>query len=87
MDWAKINLATGQFSKKGILYFIVAIIIGNIVCWGLIAPILDILIYSEPANKVFTQGVISTILNIVSVGIIGTLLIKAYASTQVQKAA
>ncbi|UXU84025.1 ECF-type riboflavin transporter substrate-binding protein [Mammaliicoccus sciuri] len=81
----KINLATGQFSKKGILYFIVSIIIGNIVCWGLIAPILDILIYSEPANKVFTQGIISTILNIVSVGIIGTLLIKAYASTQVQK--
>jgi uncharacterized membrane protein len=28
---------------------------GNIVVWGLIAPSLDILIYSEPASKVFTH--------------------------------
>ncbi|MEM5199486.1 ECF transporter S component, partial [Enterococcus faecium] len=58
---------------------------GNIVVWGLIAPSLDILIYSEPASKVFTQGVFATVSNIVAVGIIGTLLMKAYASTRTKK--
>ncbi|MGO2271385.1 MAG: ECF transporter S component, partial [Enterococcus faecalis] len=48
-------------------------------------PSLDILIYSEPASKVFTQGVFATVSNIVAVGIIGTLLMKAYASTRTKK--
>ncbi|EHJ07481.1 ECF-type riboflavin transporter substrate-binding protein [Staphylococcus simiae] len=81
----KINLSSGQFSKKAMVYFNVAQVVANIVCWAIIAPFLDILIYSEPANKVFTQGMISAVLNIISVGIIGTLLIKAYAATQIKK--
>ena len=60
-------------------------VIGNIVCWAIIAPILDILIYSEPANKVFTQGILSATLDIIAVGIIGTILLKAYAATQIKK--
>ena len=36
-------------------------------------------------NKVFTQGVFATVSNIVAVGIIGTLLMKAYASTRTKK--
>ena len=72
----KINLSSGQFSFKNIVFFNVAQVIGNIVCWA-IAPILDILIYSEPANKVFTQGILSATLDIIAVGIIGTILLKA----------
>lgn len=60
-------------------------IVGNIVVWGLIAPTLDVLIYSEPAIKVYTQGVIAVILNIISVGVIGTLLMAAYAATRTKK--
>ena len=75
----KINLSSGQFSFKNIVFFNVAQVIGNIVCWAIIAPILDILIYSEPANKVFTQGILSATLDIIAVGIIGTILLKAYA--------
>lgn len=81
----KINLTSGQITTKNILIFNGAQIIGNIVCWALIAPVLDILIYSEPANKVFAQGIISAILNIISVAIIGTILLKAYSSTQIKK--
>ncbi|NAP00894.1 ECF-type riboflavin transporter substrate-binding protein, partial [Halomonas sp. MG34] len=52
--------------------------------WILLAPILDILIYAEPANKVFTQGIIAAISNIAMVGILGTLLLVVYAKTRSQ---
>jgi energy-coupling factor transport system substrate-specific component len=60
-------------------------IVGNAVVWGFIAPTLDILIYSEPVNKVYFQGLISATVNSIAVGIIGTLLMKAYASRQTKK--
>lgn len=80
----KINLKTGIFSTKDIVTFNAFQIVGNAVVWGLLAPALDVLIYAEAAKKVFTQGIVSATLNIVAVAIIGTLLMKAYAATQVQ---
>ncbi len=60
-------------------------IIANGVAWFLVAPTLDILIYSEPANKVYLQGVIGGISNMVTVGVLGTILIANYAKTRIQK--
>ncbi|PTJ00002.1 ECF-type riboflavin transporter substrate-binding protein [Staphylococcus simulans] len=81
----KLSIESGKFNVKDIIFFNITQIVGNIFCWAVIAPILDIVIYSEPANKVFTQGIISASLNIISVGIIGTLLLKGYAATKVKK--
>lgn len=80
----KIDLKSGIFAKKEIITFNLFQIIGNAVVWGLLAPALDVLIYAEPAKKVFTQGIVSGVLNMIAVAIIGTLLMKAYAATQVQ---
>lgn len=80
----KIDLKSGVFAKKEIITFNLFQIVGNAVVWGLLAPALDILIYAEPASKVFTQGIVSGVLNMIAVAIIGTLLMKAYAATQVQ---
>lgn len=80
----KIDLKSGIFAKKEIITFNLFQIVGNAVVWGLLAPTLDILIYAEPASKVFTQGIVSGVLNMIAVAIIGTLLMKAYAATQVQ---
>lgn len=80
----KIDLKSGVFAKKEIITFNLFQIVGNAVVWGLLAPTLDILIYAEPASKVFTQGIVSGVLNMIAVAIIGTLLMKAYAATQVQ---
>ena len=77
----KMDLQHGEFTTNDMVRFNIFQAFGNIVVWGLIAPSLDILIYSEPASKVFT-GVFATVSNIVAVGIIGTLLMKAYASTR-----
>lgn len=60
-------------------------IIANVVSWGILAPLGDILIYSEPANKVFLQGVVAAITNSISILILGTILLKAYAASKVKK--
>ena len=69
----------GGFGGKQILLFNVVQVVANAVAWILVAPVLDILIYSEPANKVFMQGVLAFIGNIVVAGVLGTLLAVAYS--------
>ena len=73
------RLAWGQFGKKGAINFNIAQVIAHAVAWIVIAPVLDILIYSEPANKVFLQGAVAAVANIITTAIIGTLLCFAWA--------
>jgi energy-coupling factor transport system substrate-specific component len=75
----------GEFGGKDILTFNVIQIIGNAIAWILVAPVLDILIYQEPVNLVFTQGITAAIMNAISVAVIGTLLLVAYAATRTKK--
>lgn len=81
----RINITKGTFGRKEGITFVVGSIIINVIVWGLIAPLGDILIYAEPASRVFTQGLTSAAVNGVSTAVIGTILLKAYASTQVKK--
>ncbi|HEY4579363.1 MAG TPA: ECF-type riboflavin transporter substrate-binding protein [Savagea sp.] len=74
----------GVFKTKQIITFNLIQVIVQIIGWGLIAPTLDILIYAEPVNKVFTQGAIASLSNILTVGIIGSLLLVAYSKTRQQ---
>ena len=75
----------GEFGKKDIILFNVYQIIGNAIAWIIVAPILDILIYAEPANLVFTQGVVAAISNAISSGVIGTILLVLYSRTRSKK--
>ncbi|MGX6977925.1 ECF-type riboflavin transporter substrate-binding protein [Vagococcus elongatus] len=79
------DLESGEFSVKDMIKFIVLQLLAQLVVFGVIAPFLDIIIYQEPANKVFTQGVIASLANSVSVGILGTILMKLYASSRTEK--
>ena len=72
----------GDFGKKGVFRFIIGSLFVHAIAWGLVAPVLDILIYAEPADKVFVQGLIAGIGNFVSTAVIGTLLIFAYSKTR-----
>lgn len=81
----KLNVNEGEFGKKEIIIFNIYQVIANVVAWLLVAPGLDVLIYAEPASKVFTQGAVSCVLNILMVGILGTILIGTYAKTRVKK--
>lgn len=76
----KMKIDEGEFGKKDILVFNVAQVISHLIAWVVIAPVLDIVMYGEPANKVFLQGLTSAGINIVATAIVGTLLCVAYAA-------
>lgn len=76
----KYAIREGGFSgAKQIVFFNVVQVVANAVAWIGLAPVLDILIYAEPAAKVFMQGALAFIGNIVVAGVLGTLLAAAYS--------
>lgn len=79
-----IQLQAGKLNSKGLLTFNLIQVITNLVLWGLVAPIGDILIYTEPATKVFAQGVVAGLTNSVTVAIAGSLLLSLYVRNQVK---
>lgn len=85
LAWKKVKVDEGEFGKKEIITFNIYQIIANIVAWEIVAPALDVIMYAEPANKVFVQGIVATVSNIVTVAIIGTALLIAYAKTRTKK--
>lgn len=80
-----IKIEDGQFGVKELIKFNVAQIVANVVGWFLIAPTLDILIYAEPTDKVYLQGIVAGCVNMVTIGILGSVLISAYAKTRTKK--
>jgi len=78
---AKYAIKEGGFKTgKAIALFNVVQVIANAAAWILLAPFLDILIYAEPAQKVFIQGLGAFAGNILIIGILGTLLCVGYSS-------
>ncbi len=59
--------------------FNVAQVISNALAWIVLAPVLDIVVYAEPANKVFIQGAFAFLGNIIIIGVLGTLLLAVYS--------
>ena len=76
---AKYAIKDGGFDKKAILLFNAVQVIGNAIAWIVVAPVLDIIIYAEPANKVFAQGFWAFLGNIIIIAILGTLLGAGYS--------
>ena len=76
------KVENGEFGVMQIVCFNSVQIIANAMVWGIIAPTLDILIYSEPSNKVYLQGLVAGASNAVVVLILGTLLLIAYSKTR-----
>ena len=76
----RFHLEDGVFTKKNAIGFNIGQIIAHLLAWVVIAPVLDIVMYAEPANKVFVQGLVSAASNIVTTAIIGSLLCYAWAA-------
>ncbi|MBR6206204.1 MAG: ECF-type riboflavin transporter substrate-binding protein [Oscillospiraceae bacterium] len=81
----RLKLGEGEFGGKGIAVFNVSQVISHLICWVVVAPVLDIVMYAEPANKVFLQGLVGGAVNIVTTAVVGTLLCLAYAATKPKK--
>lgn len=76
---AKYAIKDGGFDKKAMILFHVVQVIGNAIAWIVVAPVLDIVIYAEPANKVFVQGFWAFLGNVIVIAILGTLLAAGYS--------
>lgn len=75
----------GRFGRKEIITLAIYAVIANIAAWLVVAPVLDIVIYSEPVNTVFLQGITACILDAIIAIVLGSILLKAYASTKTGK--
>ena len=53
---AKYAIKDGGFEKKQIVLFNVVQVVANLAAWVIVAPVLDIVIYAEPANKGICTG-------------------------------
>ncbi len=69
----------GFVNKKNIITFNCVQVLANAVAWIVVAPVLDIMVYAEPVNKVFAQGALAFLGNIIIVGVLGTILLVAYS--------
>ena len=79
-----VALENGYFEKKQFIIFNIFQVLANLIAWGVVAPTLDILIYAEPVDKVYLQGFTASINNIVTIGILGSLLLASYAKTKIK---
>ena len=77
-----LKMDEAEMGKKGLIKFNIVQIVGHVICWGGVAPVLDILMYNEPLDKLFAQGLVAGISNAVTTAIVGSLLCIAYAATK-----
>lgn len=82
--WNRLSIERGETKLSDFITFNVFQIIGNAIAWGLIAPGLDMLIYAEPAQKVFSQAAAASLANMLSILILGSLFLFAYSKTRTQ---
>ncbi|MBR3357109.1 MAG: ECF-type riboflavin transporter substrate-binding protein [Solobacterium sp.] len=75
----------GEFSTKELSYFLLWVAVANVAAWLVVAPVLDIVMYAEPVKTVFVQGIAAAAMDAIVSGILGSVLLKAYASTKTGK--
>ena len=83
--YSKLKVDEGILTGQDILVYNIWQIIGNAFAWIVVAPVLDIVVYSEPVELVFAQGLVAAISNAVSAGVIGTILLVLYSKTRAKK--
>ncbi|MDR2434395.1 MAG: ECF-type riboflavin transporter substrate-binding protein [Treponema sp.] len=82
--WKLYRVETGGLGVRQAVIFNVVQLLTNAVAWIAIAPSLDILVYQEPADKVYLQGLVSSVLNAAVVLVLGTLLLVGYSRTRIK---
>lgn len=83
--YPKLHVEEGEFGKKDIIRYNVYQILANVISWMLVAPVLDIVVYKEPAELLLAQGAVAALTNSISCGVIGTLLLVLYSKTRSKK--
>ena len=77
-----LKMDEADMGKKGLVKFNVALVVSHAISWIVVANVLDVLMYSEPLDKIFAQSMFATLGNSLSSIVIGSLLCVAYAATK-----
>lgn len=85
LAWKKLKVNEGEFGIWEMIRFNIYQVLANAIGWFAIAPTLDIVMYGEAANKVYVQGLVAGVSNMITVGVLGTILIFTYSKTRVKK--
>ena len=79
--WKFYKIEEKEFGIQQAVVFNGIQIFANLIAWVAIAPTLDVLIYKEPIDKVYLQGLVASSLNIAVVLVLGTLIAISYSKT------
>lgn len=72
----------GEFPGKDLVRFNVAVVVGHLVAWGVLAWILDVTLMGEPFNKVIVQGIVAFVSNSILTCVFGSIILALYAKTR-----
>jgi energy-coupling factor transport system substrate-specific component len=75
----KIRISQRKFSSKFALLFNLNQFFANALAWIFVAPLLDVLFYSEPSDLVFAQGITAFAVNGAVTLTLGTTLLFIYS--------
>lgn len=77
-----LKMDEAEMGKKGLVKFNISQVVCHLLCWFLVAPVLDVYMMGEPWDKLLAQGLVAGIANAVTTAIVGSLLCVAYAATK-----
>ena len=77
-----LKMDEADMGKKGLIKFNVALVVAHAITWIGVANVLDVLMYSEPFDKILAQSLFATVGNSLSSIVVGSLLCVAYAATR-----
>lgn len=78
----KTKIGEGVFDKNTVIQIVLWNVVACLVAFALVAPVLDIVIYAEPAGEVFAQGALSFVADAITAVVVCLLLGKAYSATR-----
>lgn len=81
----RVNIDQGEFSAKEMVIFNVVQVVANAIVWFLLGAVGNMVLNSEPAAKVFAQAGLITLMDGLTIAVLGTILLKLYAGSRVKK--
>ena len=66
-----------KLEREDLIRFNLIQVAVHIVCWAGVAPVLEIVLYSESMDLIFAQGLTAAIANTVTTAIVGSVLLMA----------
>ena len=76
------KMAEDNYGKKSLVKFNVSQLVCHVLCWMVVASVLDVYMMGEPWDKLIVQGLTAGLVNSVTTAIIGTLLLVAFSATR-----